>query len=163
MFWDLGFELAIDGACKVFNDITVLLSLYFCCILEPIIRNDITVLILLYLIKIIYFLYTAYIAVTATVLHNMYRRVKRVSRVVNSAVGSFSNSSSCSLTLTKGRLTCFFRPVDLQKSNDVGGDFMKWGSLSYIWRSSFASGYEPLIQKPLGEIIDIRKAVLQSP
>ena len=116
-----------------------------------------------YLIKIIYFLYATGIAVAATVLHNMYRIVKRALRVVNSGVGSFSGSSSCSSTLTKRHLTCFAWPVDLQKCNDVRGDFMKWGSLGSCRRSSFASGYEPLKQKPLGSIIDIRRAELQSP
>ncbi|XP_017236230.1 uncharacterized protein LOC108209685 isoform X2 [Daucus carota subsp. sativus] len=93
----------------------------------------------------------------------MYRIVKRALRVVNSGVGSFSGSSSCSSTLTKRHLTCFAWPVDLQKCNDVRGDFMKWGSLGSCRRSSFASGYEPLKQKPLGSIIDIRRAELQSP
>ena len=89
--------------------------------------------------------------------------MKRVSRVVNWAVGSFSDSSSCSSTLTKKRLTSFSRPVDLEKCSDIRGDFMKWGSLGSCRRSSFASGYEPLKQKPLGSIIDIRRAELQSP
>ncbi|XP_063949595.1 uncharacterized protein LOC108223385 [Daucus carota subsp. sativus] len=53
--------------------------------------------------------------------------------------------------------------VDLEKCSDIRGDFMKWGSLGSCRRSSFASGYEPLKEEPLGSIIDIRKAVLQSP
>ncbi|KAL1806007.1 hypothetical protein ACET3Z_029075 [Daucus carota] len=55
------------------------------------------------------------------------------------------------------------QPPFFSKCNDVRGDLMKCGSLSSCRRSSFASGYELLIQKPLGSIIDIRMAVLQSP
>lgn len=101
--------------------------------------------------------------ISATVLQKMYPFVNRVSRVVASSVGSLSGSSSCSLPLTKRCLTCFSRPMDLQKLSEVRGDFMKWGSLGSCRNSSFASGFTPLKPKPLGSIIDIRRAELQSP
>lgn len=101
--------------------------------------------------------------IAATVIHTMYRFVNRVSRVVASSAGSFSGSSPCSSTLTKRCFTCFSRPMDVQKLSDVRGDFMKWGSLGSCRKSSFASGFTPLKPKPLGSIIDIRRAELQSP
>lgn len=93
----------------------------------------------------------------------MYRFVNRVSRVVTSSVGSFSGSSICSSSRTKRCFTCFTRPMDIQKFSDARGDLMKWGSLGSCRKSSFASGFTPLKAKPLGSIIDIRRAELQSP
>lgn len=109
------------------------------------------------------YIFTCTTCIAATLLHIMYRSVNKALRVVTSFAGSFSGSSSCSLNLSKRRFTCYSRPMDVQKFGDVRGDFMKWGSLGSCRKSSFASGFTPLKPKPLGSIIDIRRAELQSP
>lgn len=104
-------------------------------------------------------IFTFITCIAATVLHIMYRFANRVARVVTSSAGSFSGSS----ILTKRYFTFYSRPRDVQNFSDIRGDCMKWGSLGSCRKSSFASGFTPLKPKPLGSIIDIRRAELQSP
>ncbi|XP_075524315.1 uncharacterized protein LOC142556716 isoform X2 [Primulina tabacum] len=85
----------------------------------------------------------------------------KVARRVCFSVATFCGSASCSFISHEHTYTSFStmgRIFEGMHKSAISDNFLKWGSLGFHRTLSFATGFTPLLLKPLEEIIDIQRA-----
>lgn len=86
--------------------------------------------------------------------------MRRASRIISLPASNFiahASSSTCAVNKHSfTTLTAQQNDHNLHQQSCTG-DFLKWGSLGFFRRSSFATGFAPLKPKPLGSIIDVER------
>lgn len=96
----------------------------------------------------------------------MHHLVSKVSRRVFYSVGALCHNASCSSMVIKhyfSTIPALQRKFGNTQKISVPSNFLKWGSLGFCKKLSFATGFTPLQPKPLETIIDVERAKNKSP